>query len=291
MYFKEIIMNIISLIILLFTLLGCNNADKVVNKTKKMNKTPSVSSFQQKTKTPQNPDSPEKQQILEKIKQVNDNLQALQTAIVHTAQSTENINLDPILDSDYSRLYKKRVENAVRENLKLKYNRHELAFLKDEHLTQPEEKPYEFKSLNGKFLDKAQALYNKLYQSNPYHRQGILARSCGLSMLTIADKEYKKAHVKAQIAHDMANIMEGIVLGVVLPPLGVKKLDIKKPIYELCTGKNLLTGQKVIDTTLLMSQTMSYFVNQNLTIIESDYKRLWKDIRSKEKQIEEDQSI
>ncbi len=166
------------------------------------------------------------------------NIQSLDNNIWYTTQSTENMNLHPIFESRDYELYEENIRNVVKEHLKLKYTKHQLAFLRDKNLTKPEEKLYEFKSPEGEFLDKAKALYTKLYNASPVHAQGINARSIGLVAVETADEEYVAGNKdEAQIAYHVGEIMSDITLGI-MPYIGVGK-----DIYEALTGKHLLTGR------------------------------------------------
>ncbi len=308
-------MNTISfIIIVLVTLIGCSKIHKGGDSEKRttsppQGKLPTTEALGEKPSTPA-PTSDAKAFYKDKIEldlkalQLNQDLQALNKALKHTVQSTEDMNVEPLLKSQAHKLYEENIMEAVKNKLKAKYNRGELAFLEDKSLTTPsssatgggaggdggdadadadtgdDEKPYSFQSPKGEFLDKVQGLYHKLYEANPYHPQGMKARVCGLSMLKVADKEYKKSKVKAQIALIMAEHIISIVSGSVIPS-DFKKSGVEtSAIYELCTGTTLLTGQEIKNTAVLMSVTLSYFVHQGLILSESDYKALWDSINA-----------
>ena len=134
--------------------------------------------------------------------------------------------------------YEENVENKVKDFLKSKYSRKELGFFNDQKLSEPEEEPYEFTSPEGEFLEKNKAVYEKLRNANPSHEQGILAREVGLSAVEVADEEFANGNEpEAETAFQIAEAMSDIALGV-MPYIGTGK-----DIYELVTGKHLLTGR------------------------------------------------
>ena len=130
------------------------------------------------------------------------------------------------------------IDAAVYEKLKSQYSRGELRVLNDPSFTKPEEEPYQFTSPAGEFLDKNRMVYEKLRQANPYHEQGILARGCGLKFVQTADAFYAGGNEElAQKTHQKAQAMIGIAEGGL--PFEAKS------IYEVCTGKDLLTGRDI----------------------------------------------
>ena len=152
-------------------------------------------------------------------------------------------------------LYQEEIEAPVRTLLRSRYDRKDLSLLEDEELNRPLDPPYEFQSPEGEFLDKNQALYEDLRQANPYHEQGVLAREVGLSAVETADQEFAQGNsAMAEIAHSIGQSMKNIVSGFV-GATGETPADIAlgftpyvgtgKDIYELFTGRHLLTGRSL----------------------------------------------
>ncbi len=171
-------------------------------------------------------------------------VKVLSKNIQHSTDSTERIDLEPLLKSQAHELYEENIMGAVKNKLKTKYSRGELAFLEDKSLTtslnSDDEKPYSFQSPKGEFLDKVQGLYNKLYEVHPYHQQGMDARAIGLAAVEVADQEFVAGKKQeAEIAYHVGETMSDIALGV-MPYIGVGK-----DIYEALTGKHLLTGRRL----------------------------------------------
>lgn len=157
-------------------------------------------------------------------------------SIIFSEENIENI-VDPIDTSEsVVELYDQTITDIANDHLKTKYDRSQLGLLQDEELIPPQENPYEFLSPEGEFLDKNKVVYEKLRNANPYHEQGLLARECGLKKVILADQEFSTENKEsAQTNHAFAQAMLIITLGE-LP------LDEKRNLYEICTGKDLITG-------------------------------------------------
>ena len=131
-------------------------------------------------------------------------------------------------------------ETAVREVLETKYARYELGAVYEDAPLKQGDIPYQFKSSEGEFLEKSKALYDKLYQANPYHEQGITARDIGLSAVETADAEFAQGNKEsAELTYQIGGKMSDIAFGV-LPNVGLAK-----DVYEAFVGRHLLTGRSL----------------------------------------------
>ena len=163
------------------------------------------------------------------------NMEFLREGVHQLSRDVRRIGISP---SSTNLQIKNSITSAVYDKLKSQYSRSELKVLHDSSFTQPEEDSYEFLSPEGEFLEKNRAVYEKLRKANPYHEQGILARSCGLRYIQEADAFYADGNKEsAQEIHQKAQTMIDITEGSL--PFDVKD------IYEECTGKDLFTGKSV----------------------------------------------
>ena len=149
--------------------------------------------------------------------------------------------------------FEKEIMGPVKESLRNNYGRAELGLLKDSELIKgPDGEAYQFQSIKQplSFPDlqidsqshKFIRVYNGLWYSHPFHEQGVLARKCGLAALEVADQTMMTPLIqKADILYISASALEEIVIFGVLPS------DTRRGIYELCTGRNLITGAVLTD--------------------------------------------
>ena len=179
-----------------------------------------------------------KKNVLSKINRVEQDIESVGQALNESVIKTKHINLRPLFQAKAYERYVHTVENVVKDSLKTRHERKELAFFKDPDLTALKPYFYEFKSSEGEFLEKSKVLYEKLYQANPYHEQGLRARDIGLSAVETADEEYAKGNKEeANLAYQIGEGMSDIALGV-LPYVGLAK-----DVYEAFVGRHLLTGR------------------------------------------------
>ena len=200
-------------------------------------------------------------QLQTNVNKMYEEVHTLNQMIEQSVKSTENMDVKPLLKSRAFDLHRQNITNAVKEIIRDKYNRRRLAILKDEKLARPKDPPYQFRSLDGEFLKKSQKLYSKLYASNPFHEQGIMARECGLTALEATDQYTgKNQGIKARVAYHTAEAMEWIVAGKVFLE------DERQYIYEFCVGKSLLNGEKIENKLSLIPDIANYLTTSKLTV-------------------------
>ena len=166
-------------------------------------------------------------------------------------------------------LFEEEITKPAKEALKDSYNRTELGLLKDPGLMkEPVGEVYQFQSVEQVSASDLQAnpqphkfvrVYDKLWHSFPFHEQGILSRKCGLEALEAADQAMLKSLIStADILYLAASAFEEMVTFGILPN------DTGRSIYELCTGRNLLTGTLLTNEDILnLPIEESYFNEQN----------------------------
>ena len=188
----------------------------------------------------------EEHHILPTQKKLDQDLSTLNTQSDKLKEQIEE--MDDNFSFSYSSVYNSRTyEERVNDRLQIQYPRKELGLLEDSELSYPREF-YRFTSPESEFLDKLKTLYQKLKESNPYHEQGVLARTIGLKAVEISDQENSKGNIEeAQFSYEVAETMSDIALGV-MPYVGTGK-----DIYELFTGKHLLTGRSLSSFEMSMS--------------------------------------
>ena len=165
-------------------------------------------------------------------------------------QLAEHIQMNSVL-SEYSSsaYYEKNIEDMTLNILKSTYDRKNLGLLEETNLPQTDEELYPFQSPEGEFLNRLKVLHSKLYSARPFHEQGVQAREIGLLTVQIADREYAEGNKeKAEMALLMGETMSDIAIGLLLPTVGFGK-----DVYELFTGKHLLTGRTLNDFERTMS--------------------------------------
>ena len=175
-------------------------------------------------------------------------------------------------------LHDQEIDDSVREILKSKYSRAELAILEDKELTKPQEELYQFQSSASGFLEKNKKLYQTLRQANPFHEQGLLARQFGLASVKIADQLFAKNQKQlAETAYHTGSSLITISLGSL--PEGDER-----SVYEILTQKNLLTGEDLKDSSMF---TNASFVFSSLELSEplssSEVIEVWDTIRKESK--------
>ena len=181
-----------------------------------------------------NPSLPEKNKTLQTdFQKAQMNLKQQLTTLSQAIQSSleNNLHLYSSTTSFPPQDFQELIDNA----LKSKYTEGQLAFLGD-YFDSPEE-THPFISPQGEFLEKNKELFKTLWNANPFHEQGMLARECGLTNIRKADQEFSKgesaqAEEQYQSAYALMNIVSGN-----LP------LDKSKIFYESCTDQNLITGE------------------------------------------------
>lgn len=178
------------------------------------------------------------------------NIETAHSSVETSTQLTKTIETKPIVSefssSDY---YDRNVENMTLEILKSKYEKEDMRFLEKEDTFQTDEQPYEFQSPEGEFLKRVKALHSKLSSATPFNEQGILAKEIGLQAVKMADQEYANGdQEKAEAALHIGEAVSDIAIGFLLPPV-----SFGKDIYELITGKHLLTGRTLTSFERVLS--------------------------------------
>ena len=122
--------------------------------------------------------------------------------------------------------------------LQVKYDQRQLGLITETYTSQPYDLSYTFVSPKGEFLRECQKIYAQIQQTHPFNEQGILAKDIALAAIETADRLSAEDEMSsAQIALRVAEIISDITLGFT-PYIGLGK-----DIYELFTGKHLLTGR------------------------------------------------
>ena len=122
--------------------------------------------------------------------------------------------------------------------LQAKYDQRQLGLITEPYISQSHDLSYTFVSPKGEFLRECQKIYAQIQQTHPFNEQGILAKDIALAALETADRLFARGEVSsAKIALYVAEIISDITLGFT-PYIGLGK-----DIYELFTGKHLLTGR------------------------------------------------
>ena len=159
-----------------------------------------------------------------------------------STKQAESVDIQPLYRSLPSPQdhYQKDVEDIAKEALKNKFDRRRMGFLQDEDLNQPKEKPYEFQSPDGEFLEESKDLYSELYEANSFHEQGVYAREIGIAAVQVADEEFARGNTEeAGLAYQIGEGVSDITLGI-MPYVGVGK-----DTYEALIGRHLLTGREL----------------------------------------------
>ena len=168
------------------------------------------------------------------------NMDILSADIMDTVESTKDMDVNPILHSRAFELHEENITEVAKNIIKAKYSRRELAILEDEEFTAPTEPHYEFQYLEGEFLERGERVYSQLYESNPVHKQGYVARELGLFALEVADEEAGEGNPGgAALALDAGEALSDIALGIT-PFVGFGK-----DVYEALTGRHLITGRSL----------------------------------------------
>ena len=168
----------------------------------------------------------------------NSDINSLSEDVETITSGDDQFDINTAIGPSSYEAYQNNVTKPVHDVFRLKYSREELSLIGNKELSKDLSEPYEFISPEGEFLDKNKALYEKLNEANPYHEQGVRAREIGLTAVETADEEYAEGNTAtAETAFQVGEAMSDIALGA-LPYVGVGK-----DIYELFTGKHLLTGR------------------------------------------------
>ena len=133
---------------------------------------------------------------------------------------------------------KKKTLQLAMNTLKDKYDQRQLGLISESYISQSNDIPYTFISPQGKFLSECQKIYAQIQETQPFNEQGILAKEIALAAIETADQLFAQGETSsAQTALYIVEIISNITLGF-MPYIGLGK-----DIYELFTGKHLLTGR------------------------------------------------
>ena len=122
--------------------------------------------------------------------------------------------------------------------LHTKYDQRQLGVMTEPYMSQPHDLSYTFVSPEGDFLRECHRIYAQIQQTHPFNEQGVFAKDIALAAVETADQLFAKGDTSsAKIALYTAEIISDITLGFT-PYIGLGK-----DIYELFTGKHLLTGR------------------------------------------------
>ncbi len=181
---------------------------------------------------------------------VQNNVEDLQTVVRQSYPVLEapHAPLKEVQQTSLSEYYDEHVTQIAQKVLESQYSPHELALIQKPKEVSLKDVPYKFKSPEGAFLQKNQALYLKLYEARPHHEQGKNARILALSALEVADEESSLGDESTgTLAYQVGEAGADIALDVT-PYVGFGK-----DVYEALTGRHLLTGRSLTHFERTMS--------------------------------------
>ena len=170
-----------------------------------------------------------------------------------TVDFLESFDWGALYPPSFAVEYEKSITRPVKNKLKSHFERNELASLKDPELLKPAEPsdfwcadcvlgfaPHpSFSDEESRFVTRSREVYQSLWKLNPLNEQAARARKCALKAFQNGNYFYQtdmehKVH-RAEALYLAALSLQDVAAGHLQGP--------GRPVYEFCTGKDLLTGR------------------------------------------------